>query len=381
MINPPTLMILGAGVMQIPVLKAAKEHGYNVLAIDFDPNAPGIGIADTFDLVSTLDIPKVLEIAKHKKIAGLLTTSDAPVKTVASVAHELGLIGMSVKTSDICTNKFKQRELFRAEGINCPKYRLVASTSDLTGFDDFPYIVKPIDSSASRGVKKVENENELRVAVTEALNFSNSGHVIIESFIHGREFSVETLTQHGKTHIIAITEKLTRGEEEGFFVEDTHIEPARISGSERELIEAEVKKAISAIGMNNCPSHTEIKVNEKGAFIIEIACRLGGDYITSDLVPLSTGVDMLGNLIKLAIGEEIDIKQRFSKCACVQFLNPDNYEKCRELINSDNESIVRSEVLPYEDKKIRNSMDRLGYVILQTETVGEMEEILKKINI
>ena len=169
------------------------------------------------------------------------------------------------------------------------------------------------------------------------------------------------------------------GEDKGFFVEDTHIEPARITQEEWTCIETEVKKAIKAIGINNCPTHTEIKLNDKGAFIIEIACRLGGDYITSDLVPLSTGVDMLENLIKVALDENIDVERKFNKCSLVQFLNPENYDRCKSFIESKDAHIIRYEIKDFENKQIKSSLDRLGYVIIQADKMSEIETILNKI--
>lgn len=110
------------------------------------------------------------------------------------------------------------------------------------------------------------------------------------------------------------------GEKQGYFVEDTHIEPARISEREYKLISDTVLNTIKLIGLNNCPSHTEIKLNDTGAYIIEIACRLGGDYITSDLVPLSTGVDMLENLINCSLGIPIDIVHKYKNVQLYSFL-------------------------------------------------------------
>jgi len=374
------LMILGAGAMQVPVVKKAKSLGYEVIAIDYDPFAPGFEYADKRYVISTLDRDEVLRVAKKENITGILTTSDAPVKTVAYVSEKMGLPGMSQKVSEICTDKHLQRKTFKESGINCPQFFLVGSNTDLGGFDDFPYIVKPTDSSASRGVKKVTDRDALIAAVNDAISFSKKGTVIIESFIEGREFSVETLTQNGVSHIVAITEKETCGETLGYFVEKRHMEPARINTSEKLQIEAEVKKAIAAIGLDNCPTHTEIKINNRGAFIIEIACRLGGDYITSDLVPLSTGVDMLGNLINISIGKPIDVEKKISMYSCVQFLTPDNYQSCVDFINSGRHSMIRHEVQPFTEREVRNSLDRLGYMIFQTETLQELERILEEID-
>lgn len=373
------LLILGAGEMQIPVIQRAKTMGLYTIVADMDADAPGMKYADDAVVISTMDKEGILECSKRYKIDGLLTTSDAPVNVVSYVGEALGLPSMSTEVAAICTNKYLQREKFAENGINVPFFQLCDKNTILKQLKDYPYIVKPVDSSASRGVKKVEGEKELQLAVSEALRYSHSGKVIVESFIKGKEFSVETYTQNNITTIVNITEKLCIGEDKGFFVEDTHIEPARITNKEWVAIESEVKKAIRALHINNCPTHTEIKLNDEGAFIIEIACRLGGDYITSDLVPLSTGVDMLENLIKIALGENIDVERKLNKCSAVQFLNTENYEKCRAFIDSSDTHIIRYEIKEFENKQIKSSLDRLGYVILQADNMSEIETILDNI--
>jgi len=296
------LLILGAGQMQVPIISLAKQLGHYTIVADYDPDAPGFKYADVKSTISTIDKNAVLQLAREENVDGILTTSDYPVRVVAYVSEELGLPAMSQKVAEVCTDKYQQRLLFKQNGINTPFFLQCATNSDLSLLKDYPYIVKPVDSSASRGVERVNSQEQLHKAVETACGLSRSGKAIVEGFIGGKEFSVETLTQSGVTHIIQITEKLTRGEELGFFVEDTHIEPARISEAEAGSIRNEVLKAVKAVGVDNCPTHTEIKLWNGKPYIIEMACRLGGDYITSDLVPLSTGVSMMENLIRLSLG-------------------------------------------------------------------------------
>lgn len=371
------ILILGAGQMQLPIISLAKQLGHTTIVADYDPNAPGFKFADVKSTISTIDKDAVLELAKSEQVDGILTTSDYPVRVVAYVGEKLGLPAMTQQVAEVCTDKYQQRLLFRNNGINTPFFVQCDANSDLSHLTEFPYIVKPVDSSASRGVERVQTQEQLCKAVEAACELSRSGKAIVESFIGGKEFSVETLTQNGITHIIQITEKLTRGEEQGYFVEDTHIEPARISDAEADAIREEVLKAAKAIGVDNCPTHTEIKLWNGKPFIIEMACRLGGDYITSDLVPLSTGISMMDNLIRLSLGEEIDVEPMFSKWSCVQFLNEENYFKCKEFIATGDSHIKRSEVEEYKDSVIKNSLDRLGYVILQADTREEIEKVLE----
>lgn len=373
------LLILGAGEMQVPIILKAKERGIYTIVADMNPEAPGMRYANKAITISTLDSSSLLQYALEEKIDGVLTTSDAPVTVVAYIAEKLGLPAMSSKVALICTNKYQQRKYFSQHGISTPFFVVCKNERELFGLNDFPYIVKPVDSSASRGVTKVDNFQDLLSAFKFALLFSRSGQVIIESFIGGREFSVETYTQAGKTNIIAVTEKFVIGENVGFFVEDAHLEPARISSKEYDLISTEVLKVIEKIGLDNSPSHTEVKLNSNGVFVIEIACRLGGDYITSDLVPLSTGISMLDNMINVALGDPINFSPSFHKCSAVQFLNTDNYERCIQFINSENSAIRRWEVKPYSSKLIKSSLDRLGYIILQTEQMDKLELILQQI--
>ena len=373
------ILILGAGEMQIPVIQKVNEMGFDSIALDYDENAIGFKYANKKYVVSSTDAEKVLAVAKQENADALLTTSDYPVNVVAKVSQILGLPAMSPEVANICTNKYLQRKLFSDNGINAPKFYLLSDSVDIASYKEYPYIVKPIDSSASRGVKKVNDDSELAEAIKEAKSFSRTGQVLIEQFIGGKEYSVETLTQSGETTIVIITEKLVIGEEYGYFVEDTHIEPARINAKDWQLIEEEVKKALMLINADNCPSHTEVKLWNGKPYIIEMACRLGGDYITSDLVPLSTGIDMLANLVRLSLGIPVERERSINKVSCVQFLNSDNYDRCKLFIDSNDPHIIRSEIKEFSIHRIENSLDRLGYVIMQADDYSTVEEILKRI--
>jgi biotin carboxylase len=373
------IMILGAGEMQVPIIKKTKDRGLYTIVADMDAAAPGAAMGDLFLKISTIDSQAVLEAAKHYRIDGILTTSDYPVNVVAAVCQNMGLNGMSKEIAAICTNKFLQRQFFSEHDIKTPFFQLLSEGEDLNRSYDFPLIIKPVDSSASRGVKKVSDMDELRLQYAKTMQFSKKGQVIIEGFIEGREFSVETLTQDHESVVVAITEKLLENEHSDYFVEDTHIIPARISTEEYGLIETTVLEVLHKLGINNCPTHTEIKINQSGAYIIEIACRLGGDFIASDLVPLATGIDMLDNLINLSLGLPVDIEKKQAKTSCIQFLNTDNFDRIVDLISEGSSYIIKSEVKHFHDKPIESSFDRMGYVIMQTETTEQMNQLLSRI--
>ena len=367
--------------MQTPIIRKAKELGLYVITIDGNINAQGNKYADLALLIDTNDKIKVLEAANKYEIDGILTTSDYPIIVVAYVCAKLGLKGLSNEAARIATNKYLLRECLNHNGFVIPKYQKISCSKDLHKLNSnlkFPLIIKPVDSSASRGIKKIENFSELFEAYEEAKKHSRSGDVLIEDFLVGQEYSVESLSQNGKTTIVAITEKETRGDAGKYFVEDKHLIPANISKIQEEEIKIMVSKAIEAIGLDYCASHTELKLTEKGLVIIEIGARLGGDFITSDLVPLATGVNMLGNGINISIDNKINTEKSKDDFAGIQFINSENYYYAKQHIENIKEtsSFIKSELKEYEKTELKNSLDRLGYIICVNETRGGLEKLL-----
>jgi len=379
-ISKKKLMILGAGEIQVPVIIKAKDEGFFVIVVDFDESAPGFKYADIKLVISTHDEKKIFEQAVKNNIDGILTTSDFPVRVVASIAEKLGLKALSRESANICTNKFLLRQKLKYSNLNCPKYILAKTINDLSVIDFFPAIIKPIDSSASRGVKKVNSKEELKKEFEISLSYSNAKKIIIEEFIEGKEFSVESLTYNGETDIIAITEKNKIGEDKGYFVEYSHKIPANITKHESKLIKQTTIDIIKAINLNNSSSHTEIIISNDKAYLVEIGARLGGDFIASDLVYLSKGVDMLKNIIKMSVNEEIDIKTKYHKYSAIQFITQDNYLSAKNFIDTKNKQMIKFDIKPYKNISIKNSLDRLGYIILQTLKNNELEDLLNKIN-
>ena len=348
------LLILGASELQIALINKGKSLGYNTIAIDMNNQAPGASVANEFYPISTIDSDKILLLAQEKKIVGIVTTSDFPVRTVALVCKALGLHGVSVEVAEICTNKFLQREILKNDSFLYPRFQLIKNEAGLNPVFDWelPLIIKPIDSSASRGVQKITNISELADAYKHAFQNSKSKEVIVEEFIEGREYSVEILVQNNIVNIITITEKFTSGETDKFFVEEIHIVPADLDLENQKKLESEVTRFVNLIGLNNSAAHVEAKINSKGVFIIEIAARLGGDFITTDLVPLATGVDMLKEIISISTGESIHVTKKHNYFAGIHFLSPQNYEDAILHLqkNSHSKGIIHTKV---ENKKMK----------------------------
>jgi biotin carboxylase len=387
------IMILGASILQLPAILKAKEMGLQVIAVDMDNNAVGFKHADVCLEISTIDIQRIVEAAKQYKIDGVMTlASDMPMRTVAAVAKELNLIGISEETAIVATNKAKMREKLFEHGVPIPKFYVANSFEEYIRvtkkFSD-KFIVKPVDNSGSRGVFLVTNSDEVEHAYIHSKKYSRNGEIVVEDYMQGHEVSVETLTINGNTHIIAITDKLTTGSPN--FVEMGHSQPSILCEEITNEIEKTTTAAVNALGIENGPSHTEIIVTKEGPKIVELGARLGGDNITTHLVPLSTGVDMVDCCIKIALGMEPDNKPKFKKGSAIRYfessegriVNIKGIEKAN-LLNGVKQ-ITFTKKVGDKINNINSSIDRIGFVIAQSNTgvnaTSICMEALKLINI
>ena len=319
------IMILGASILQLPAIKQAKAMGLDVIAVDINPNAIGFKVPNIKkEIISTIDIPSVIEAAKKHHIDGIMTlATDMPMRTVAAVVKELGLIGIQEETALKATNKAKMRLALQKENVPIPKFFKVSNVKEYQNAVkkfNMPFIVKPVDSSGSRGIFEVidiNNNQLIKQAYEYCRPFSRNGDVIVEEYMKGPEVSVETLSINGECHVIQITDKLTTGAPH--FVEMAHSQPTRHSQKIIEQISKIAKAANKAIGIENGPSHTEIIVTTEGPKVVELGARLGGDNITTHLVPFSTGINMVECCIKIALGETIEIIPKWNRGSAIRY--------------------------------------------------------------
>ncbi|WP_296056359.1 ATP-grasp domain-containing protein [uncultured Holdemanella sp.] len=371
------LMILGASILQLPAIEKAKEMGLDVVVVDMNPDAVGFKVPGIEkEIISTIDIQAVISAAKRHRIDGIMTlATDMPMRTVAAVAKEMNLIGIDEETALKATNKAEMRKALQVNNVPIPKFYVVSNKDeykDVVKQFNVPFIVKPADSSGSRGifeVKDIHNEDLIVEAYEYCHPFSRVGDVVVEEYMEGPEVSVETLTVNGECHVIQITDKLTTGAPH--YVEMGHSQPTMLSKEIAEQISKVAKAANKAIGIKNGPSHTEIIVTKQGPKIVELGARLGGDNITTHLVPLSTGVDMVECCIKIALGEIPDIKKKWNKGSAIRYFEQhagvidsiEGVDKAEEIDGVQQISIVHG--VGEEVTEINSSGERMGFVIAQ----------------
>lgn len=319
-------MILGASALQVPAIKYAKDLGYEIILIDYDKAAVGFELGDINLVISTLDQDAVLEAAKKYKPDFVMTsTSDGPVRTAAYVNEQLGKRpDLSYEDSKCATIKSFMRDRLKKHHVPIPMYfaveneeQFLLAVEKLSG----KIIVKPADNAGSRGVvlaDTADSQEQLLETYCYSRDNARNGLVMVEEYMEGEEVSVEAMTVDGMTTIITITDKLTTPPP--FFVELGHSQPSKHSEEVQEQIREVTLQAVKAIGLLNGPSHTEVKITPCGPKIVELAARLGGDFITSKLVPLSTGVDMVGNSVLLATGQGVNLEKKIDKGSAICFI-------------------------------------------------------------
>lgn len=370
------LLIIGASILQVPAIKKAKELGYYVGVIDYNPHAIGIPLADEYFNVSTIDIEGVTETARSFHPDGIMTlATDMPMRSIAKAAEACGLPGISMDCAIKATDKGEMIKVFKSAGVAHPWYHIVPDgeafcqvTEQLT----FPCIMKPVDNSGSRGVVLAHNREELESFYEYSRQESRCGGVIIEEYMEGPEVSVEIIVLDGVPHVLQVTDKLTTGAPH--FVEMGHSQPSRLPAADLDAIRDLAARAALAVGIKNGPAHAEVMLTADGPKMVEIGARLGGDCITTHLVPLSTGVDMIRATIEIACGITPDLEPKWNKGAAIRYFDVPHgviqsikgIDEARSTAGVQEICFVKS--LGDTVGEIGSSTDRVGFVIAQGDT-------------
>ena len=376
-----SILIFGVGELQESIIKRAKNMGLYVVGIDPCFDAACKNEVDIFEVVGGQDYEGTLRVARKYDITAVITAAtDKPLVMMARVAKELGVPFYSEETAIWSTDKFQMKQRFIENGIPCARGRIIKHAEEASDLD-FPLILKPRDNSGSRGVILCRDIQALKNAIDETLQYTRLDNVLVEEFIEGSEYSIESLHYDGKNEVIQFTEKRTTPFP--YNVELGHIQPANLSEGQKGAIRKLIAKIGNALKFEYCASHTELKINERGIYIIETSPRLGGDYITSTLTPLSTGVNIEDLLLRISLGEPIETRHTSTQYSGIRFFS------------FKEDSIITSiptidEVMSWPYMKhfsfklapndrvnnITSSLNRYGHIILQAPNKKELEVAL-----
>jgi biotin carboxylase len=304
-------------------IEAAHRLGYGVALIaDTVPAGLPTGIVRTVQKVDTYDAAAVDAavdvIAAEHPVAGVVTWSDRDVSTVSRIAGRLGLLAPSTEAARIARNKYLMREALADHPDTIPRFARITTWDDVVKVADdvgFPAVLKPTSGSGSKGIFVVRDHDQLRAAFDELIRYTrpevdrvfleNPNELILEEFLVGSEHSIEGFVRDGTVIIAGVTDKQTS---EPFRLEIEHTFPSSLSETALAAVHELTRTVVAAMRLDNATFHLEAMVSPEGtAKLVEIAARVGGDFITSHLVGLATGRSFAENVIRVATGQQPEL--------------------------------------------------------------------------
>lgn len=308
------LMLLGGMRYLVPVIEAAHKLGVYVITCDYLPNNIAHKYSDEYCNVSILEKDKVLEKARELKIDGILSFAcDPGVVTAAYVAEKMGLPSSGPYESvEILQNKGKFRKFLTDNNFNVPVAKqytdIETALNDIEMFN-WPVIVKPTDSAGSKGVTKVVEKSELRDAINYALKFSHSNEFIIEDFLEkiGDSSDCDSFSVDGELKFVSFSAQKFDENCENPYTPAAYTWPASISKEHQEELTNEIQRLLKLLDMKNSIYNIETRECTNGkAYIMECSPRGGGNRL-AEMIRYMTGVDMITNIVKSALGMDLDV--------------------------------------------------------------------------
>jgi biotin carboxylase len=317
------LHVLGGGPWQVPTVRLAKALGYRVLVTDIYADRPAYALADDHEVVDITNRAATLEVARRHRVDGILCdTTDVGVPTAAFVAQALGLPGMGYETALNFTDKSRMRDLTKGAGLAVPAYRLVADASGARTAADalgYPVVVKPVDNQSGRGVSRVADRSGVEAAYALARSFSRSGGVLVEQCAQGCEIIVDGFVVDGAARVLGIADKSPYADTPT--IASRILYPGPLSPADTARIGAAAGRALAALGLKNGVFHAEFFLDGEAVTPIDVAARGGGCMIYTHVVPHVSGVDANRAMIRLAMGEAIEVAPLATpRAADIEFL-------------------------------------------------------------
>lgn len=393
------ILILGAGVYQVPLIKTAKRLGLYTIAASIPGNYPGFKEADKVIYENTVDCDAILKVAAEEKIDGIVTAgTDVAVITIGRVCDALSLRGLSGNAAEIASNKLKMKSRYEEYGVRTARFRQVALADENyeEKFADleFPLIFKSVDSSGSRGITRVDSPADFKKARENVAENTHSEHFIVEEFIEGDEFGAQAFVQDGKVEFI-----LPHGDY--VFKGDTgvpigHYAPFDVAEECRADIREQLERAIAAMGLDNCAINADFIMKDNKTYVLELGGRSGATCL-AELVSIYYGYDYYEKILRVALGEKVSFEPAESvngkpvltpNASMLLSSDRDGIIVSQENRNPENPNIVevQFDCSPGDEvHAFRVGPHRIGHVITKGETLeaatAELHRALENISI
>jgi biotin carboxylase len=302
------VLFVGAGRHQRRAIEQARARPLRVVAVDRNPQAPGLLAADAAEAVDFTDLDAVTEAGRRHAVDGVLTVSaDRAVPVVAALAERMGLPGIGTETAHLMTHKIAMRRTLAEEGVPQPRFAGVRSLLEGRAALEtvgLPAVLKPADSGGQRGVFRLETADDLDAHLHAALAESPGGEAIVESFAEGTEMNGIVIARDGIAQLVTLSDRL-RPHGVGFGVGWIHVYPASVYGDQLALAEQVAVQAVHALGLRDGIAFPQlIATPDGGVSVVEVAARIPGGQM-ADLVRHAVGVDLVEVALRQALGEPV----------------------------------------------------------------------------
>jgi biotin carboxylase len=387
-----SIMILGAGFDQFPMLETAKSMGLRVIAVDADKNAPGFYISDLNYTADVMDSKKILDIARENNIGGITTmVSNLGMRTVAFVAEKMGLVSISQKAAQKATDKKYIKEYLMEAGVAVPAGIYATSVNEaLESIDQisFPVIVKPADGTKGRGISVAVSEKDLKESVILAMEFSTSKSIIVEEWVEGPTIGAECLIIEGELEPVLLTDKYNTPPPQCVTIGLTA--PSGFPRTVKNKVRNTAKEVAKVLGLNTGAAHIDMIVGKDGIpRVIDVGPRLASGPVTFDFIPNLFGIDMVRAVIDMAMGEKTELNMKWNgKFAASRFLTAAR-KGCMYRIEVPR---YHKNFIFYQYKEIgelvgppNSDTDRIGCITIKDysydKTLKSADELLEKIKV
>lgn len=380
------VLMLGGSHFQVPSILKAKEMGYYVITCDYLPENPGHKFADEFHNVSTTDKNKVLQLARKLGIDGIVCyASDPSAPTAAYVSEEMGFPTSPYKSVEILSNKDLFRDFLKKNNFTVPKAKGYSNYEEAKeDFKSFkkPVMIKPVDSSGSKGVNKINSIKDLHASVVLALSYSRVKRFIIEEYVEklGYQIAGDGFSVDGKLVFRAFANEHFESNGVNPFVPIGESWPYNMPERIHQKVHDEVQRLIKLLNMKSGAYNFDIRIdNNENVIIMELGPRNGGNLIPQ-VTKYATGVDMVEFTIKAAMGENCsdlrmsDIKG-FWSCYMIHSLKDGILKDVWLDKDFESNNIVEFDMHYTTGDKITSftgSNGTLGTMILKFESMDEM---------
>jgi biotin carboxylase/RimJ/RimL family protein N-acetyltransferase len=373
-------LVVGGGFGQIPAISAAKSLGLNVIVVDRDTNGEGMKLADIALSIDVLDIKSIVSEARKYSVVGALTMqSDIGIPAVGAVVDDLRLKGSGREIADRCSNKILMRKAFEHSNIPQPKFKVIETIEDAfhaTNEIGFPCVMKAPDSSASRGIVLVNNQNEVSFAFDEASKYSRSNKMLVEEYIEGLEFGAQAFSIDGKCNTVLVHDDKMSAPP--FMIPLAHSFPSTLPKQALLKAEEAIKACVEALGIEDGPSNIDLIFDKnENPRIIEVGARIGATCLP-ELVLYHKGIDFTRAAVQVACGIKPDLTSKFSQ-PCAAFIlesRKDGIMKGYKISENfkNNPNIIEWEVTAKPGDTVsclRKGTDRIGKIVVKGNSSKE----------